>query len=87
MSKTSRIGLRATPQQHILIQQAAEIKRKNMSEFILESACAAAENVLLDQRLFFLNDAQWIAFQEALNHPAEVKPTLKKLIEEKAPWE
>lgn len=58
-----------------------------MSEFILESACEAAENALLDQRLFFLNDAQWIAFQEKLNRPAEVKPALKNLMEEKAPWE
>ena len=47
----------------------------------------SAENSLLDQRLFFLNDTQWIAFQEALNRPAEVKPSLKQLMEEKAPWE
>lgn len=85
--KTERINLRATPQQQILIHQAAEIRRKSMSEFILESACEAAEKALLDQRLFFLDDAQWIAFQEELNRPAEVKPALKKLMEEKAPWE
>jgi uncharacterized protein (DUF1778 family) len=85
--KTERINLRATPQQQMLIQQAAEIKRKSISEFILESACAVAENALLDQRIFFLNDAQWIAFQEALNSPPVEIPALKKLMEEKAPWE
>jgi len=42
MSKTSRIGLRATPQQQMLIQRGAEIKRKSLSEFILESACEVA---------------------------------------------
>jgi uncharacterized protein (DUF1778 family) len=87
ISKTSRIGLRATPHQQMLIQRGAEIKRKSVSEFILESACAVAENALLNQRLFFLNDAQWIAFQEAMNRPAQVKPALKKLMEEKSPWE
>jgi uncharacterized protein (DUF1778 family) len=85
--KTGRINLRVAPQQQMLIQRGAELKQKSVSQFILESACAVAEQALLDQRLFFVDEEQWNSFQEALNRPAEVKPALKKLLEEKAPWE
>lgn len=86
-ARTARIGLRATPQQQTLIQRAAEAANKSVTEFILDSACKAAENELLDQRFFLLDDRQWEKFQEALLRPAQIKPGLQKLLKEKAPWE
>lgn len=85
--RTARLGLRATPQQQLLIQRAAEALNKNITEFVLDSACKAAENILLDLRFFPVNDEEWQKFQDALEKPAEVKPGLQKLIKEKAPWE
>ncbi len=85
--KSARIGLRATPQQEHLIHRAAEVTHRSISDFILESACAAAENALTDQRLFILDDAEWDEFQEALERPAAVKSGLKRLLETRAPWE
>jgi uncharacterized protein (DUF1778 family) len=66
---------------------AAEITHKSITEFVLDSACQAAANALLDQRLFLVDDEAWQKFQDALDEPAKVKPKLRKLIEEKAPWE
>lgn len=86
-SRTARLGFRATPQQQILIRRAAEITHKSVTEFVLDSTCAAAEKALLDQRLFLVDDEAWQKFQDALDESAKVKPKLQKLIREKAPWE
>jgi len=37
--------------------------------------------------LIVKNDKEWAAFLEALDAPAKVKPGLKRLMEEDAPWD
>ena len=86
-ARSARLGFRATHEQQVLIRRAAEITHKSVTEFVLDSACQAAANALLDQRLFLVDDEAWQKFQEALDEPAKVKPKLQKLIKEKAPWE
>ncbi len=85
--RTARLGLRATVQQQMLIYRAAEILNKSVTEFVLESACTAAESTLLNQRFFLLEDEAWRKFQEVLDEPAKEVPGLEKLMKEKAPWE
>jgi uncharacterized protein (DUF1778 family) len=87
MPRAARIGLRATQRQQVLIRRAAEAANKSVTEFILDSACAAAEDTLLNQRLFLLNDVNWQKFQDTLERPAKVKTGLKELLKENAPWE
>jgi uncharacterized protein (DUF1778 family) len=41
-----------------------------MSAFILESATDRAAELLMDQRLFLLNDQSWSEFAAALDGPA-----------------
>lgn len=53
----------------------------------LESACQAAENALLDQRLFMLEDADFDEFNKLLDAPVKVNPGLKALLAKRAPWE
>lgn len=86
-ARTARIGLRATAEQESLIRHAAEVNRKSLTEFVLESACAAAEQSLLDQRLFMVDEARWRAFQKMLERPAQVKPRLRKLLHSGSPRE
>ncbi len=86
-ARTTRLGLRATQRQQQLIHRAAEALNKSVTEFVLESACEAAENTLLDQRLFMLEDDDWQKFKAALDQPVKVKPGLQNLMKEKAPWE
>lgn len=87
-SRTARIGLRATAEQEGIIRRAAEVSRKSLTEFVLESACRAAEETLLDQRLFLVDEDRWRAFQEVLERPAEtVKPRLRELLHSPSPWE
>ena len=86
-ARAARLGLRATARQQELIYRAAEVTNKSVTEFILDSACAAAETALLDQQFFLVEDEQLHQFQKALNEPAKIVPGLKDLFKEDAPWE
>jgi len=85
--RSGRLGRRTTPAQAALIQRAAEVTRKSITEFVLTSVCEKAEQTLLDQRLFMVDEQTWLAFQDALERPAQVKTGLQALIAEPAIWE
>ncbi len=85
--RTARFGLRATVQQESLIRAAAETTGSSVTQFVLSSACEAAENALANQKHFFVDETQWRAFLEALERPAETKPRLSKLMRSQSPWE
>lgn len=86
-TRTAPINLRALDSQRNLIDRAAALLGKNRSDFMLEVACREAENVLLDQRLFMLNPANFDAFNQALDAPIKDNPALGKLMAQKSPWE
>ena len=50
-----------------------------MTDFILESATDRAADLLMDQRLFLLNDQSWSQFVAALEAPAEPVSALVNL--------
>ena len=81
------INLRARSSQRNLIDKAAAMSNKNRSDFMLEAACREAENVLLDQRLFLVDDKAWQAFETLIDAPVKDNPALRKLLHDKAPWE
>ncbi len=86
-TRTAPINLRALDSQRNLIDRAAAALGKNRSDFMLEAACREAENVLLDQRLFMLDPADFDAFSQSLEAPVKDNPALRKLMAQKAPWE
>jgi len=86
-TRTAPINLRALDSQRNLIDRAAALLGKNRSDFMLEVACREAENVMLDQRLFHLDKANFDAFNRALEAPVKDNPALRKLMTQKAPWE
>ncbi len=81
------INMRVLSTQKALIDRAAALSNKSRSEFILDSACREAESVLLDQRLFFLDEKRYAAFLSKLISPVELNLKLKMLIESNSPWE
>jgi uncharacterized protein (DUF1778 family) len=78
-TRTRRINLRATDRQEKLIRIGAETSGTSLTDFILESACLQAEQVLADKREFVASPRQWKAFTEALDKPARIKPELARL--------
>lgn len=81
------INVRASAYMRDLIDFAASVIGKSRSEFMLESARAKAEDVLLNQRLFALNEKQYQGFLAVLDNPVPPTERLRELLARKAPWE
>ena len=81
------INLRTDATSRDLIDRAAEALGKNRSEFMLEAARREATAVLLDQRLFLLDDQAFRRFTAVLDAPPTDNPRLRRLLRTRAPWE
>lgn len=86
-SQTIAISLRTRPAQLSLIDRAAAARGKDRTAFMLEASCREAENVLLDRRLFQLDEDAWDRFTAALDAPPEPNPALAALLARKPLWE
>lgn len=86
-TRSARLGLRATGPQETILRRAAEVARKSLTDFILDSACLAAEQTLLDQRLFMVSGHQYQALMDLLDRPSQENQGLKDLLSRKAPWD
>ena len=80
--RNKRLNLRATRSQKRLLETAASRQEVTVSEFILESACTRAEDILAEERHFALPPDRWKAFVSALDRPVRLKPRLRKLLSE-----
>jgi len=85
-SRNETISLRASAEQRSLIDRAASLLGKTRTEFMLDCARNAAENTLLDQRLFLLDDAPYADFTVCLNEPVEPTEALKMILSTPSPW-
>lgn len=86
-SRSARLGLRATPEQEAVLRRAADVAHKSLTDFILDSACLAAEQTLLDQRLFVVPGSQYQALMDLLERPAQDNDGLRDLFARTAPWD
>ena len=80
------MGLRATPEQEAVLRRAAEVAHKSLTDFVLDAACQAAEQTLLDQRLFMISESQYQALLELLEQPGRDNTGLADLFARRAPW-
>jgi uncharacterized protein (DUF1778 family) len=81
------INIRAKARQRDLIDQAAERLGRSRSDFMLEAACSKAEDILLDQAFFTVDDHTFKKLQTLLDHPLPPTDRLRRLLKTKAPWE
>lgn len=86
-ARSARLGLRATPEQEVVLRRAAEVAHKSLSDFILDSACLAAEQTLLDQRLLMISVSQYQALMDLLERPEQANYGLLDLFARMAPWD
>lgn len=84
--RSARLGLRATPEQDNVLRRAAEATHKSLTDFVLDAACQAAEQTLLDQRLFIVSGAQYQSLLELLDRPEQDNPGLADLFARRPPW-
>jgi len=81
------INLRADAATRNVIDRAAAQLGKNRSEFMLEAARREAMTVLLDQRLFLLDDKVYAQFTAALDQPPTENRRLRRLLTTTAVWD
>jgi uncharacterized protein (DUF1778 family) len=77
--KDSRLAVRLSSDQDALIRRAAEVEGMSITEFTVDAAISRARDVLVDRRLFILDDAAWTEFLVVLDRPIAHKPRLEKL--------
>jgi uncharacterized protein (DUF1778 family) len=85
--ETEKINIRIDPSVKSVIDEAAELSNTTRTNFMVDAAYHAAQEVLLDQRLFLLDSEQWNAFNAKLNEPPKRNEKLAQLMQKKAPWE
>ena len=80
--RESKVQLRMRTLQKDVIARAAELKQTSMTNFMVEHAFQAAEQVLADQAHFYLSTKKWNEFCAALDAPPRDLPELRKLLTE-----
>jgi uncharacterized protein (DUF1778 family) len=86
-TRSNNINIRVSPDMLGLIDRAANVYGKTRTNFILDTVRKAAEDAVLDQRLFVLDDAQFEAFNKALDTPIAENVKLQALLARKPAWE
>jgi len=81
-TRNEKLDLRLTPTAKRLLQEAASAAKCSVSEFVLESALARAEETLPDRQRFGLNAEKWAEFQAALDAAPRRLPRLAALLQE-----
>ena len=85
--RNEKVEVRLTPSAKRTLQTAASAMNRSVSEFVLESAIARAEETLPDRQRFGLNKTQWEAFQKALDAPPKPSRRLARLLKEPSIFE
>ncbi|PVZ82133.1 hypothetical protein C9426_30700 [Serratia sp. S1B] len=85
-ARDKQINVRATEEERAVIDYAASLINKNRTEFIIEKAVHEAQNIILDQRVFVLDDARYQAFIEQLEAPVQNVEGRKRLMDVKPEW-
>lgn len=81
------INVRASSQWRALVDRAATVLGTTRSDFVIDSARLRAEDVLLDQSHFVLDDRGFRVLTRILDEAPPPNEELKRLMASKAPWE
>ena len=76
-AKAYRFDARLNEEQKILIQKAADLEGRTMTDFVLHSAEAAAVRTIEERAMLILSARETESFVDAILHPAEPGPVLR----------
>ncbi|MFN0167917.1 MAG: DUF1778 domain-containing protein [Bryobacteraceae bacterium] len=80
--KETKVQLRMRPLQKDVIARAADLKQTTLTNFMVEQAFSAAQQILADQAHFYLSAEKWEEFCAALDAPPRDLPELRRLLSE-----
>jgi uncharacterized protein (DUF1778 family) len=85
--KRQSLNLRIKPEERGLIDRAAKTLGKNRTDFMLDAARRAAEDALLDRKVFTVSPKAYAEFLARLDAPPQPNERLQKTMRTSAPWE
>lgn len=86
-NKRETLNIRIKPEERMLIDLAAKARGKNRTDFILNAARLAAEEVLLEQKIITLSPEIYAEFVARLDMPPSSNERLRKTMQTPAPWD
>ena len=86
-AKRETLNIRIKPEERNLIDRAAKTRGKNRTDFILDAARLAAEDVLLDQAVISVSPEAYKQFLARLDMPPKPNAQLRKTMQTTPPWE
>jgi uncharacterized protein (DUF1778 family) len=78
-AKRERLEARITPEQKELFQRAAALSGRTISDFVVSSAEAAAEETIRNHQVVMLTAQDSIAFARTILNPPEPNKNLRSL--------
>lgn len=86
MTASTALSLRISTKDRMLIDRAAEVTHKSRTEFLLDSARAAATDALLDRNLFVLTHEEFRKFEKALKAAPKLDDIIRELKKRPSLW-
>ena len=86
-TRSEKLDLRLTPAAKQALTAAAAADRRSVSEFVLDSSLARAEETLAQRRHFGLTEEKWQAFMAALDAEPRPLPRLDALFSSPSAFE
>lgn len=86
-AKRETLNIRIKAEERGLIDRAAKARGKNRTDFILDAARLAAEEVLLDRALIITSPEGYAQFLSRLNQAPRPNARLRKTMRTPAPWD
>jgi uncharacterized protein (DUF1778 family) len=81
-ARTEKLDLRLSSAAKQTLRAAAAAAQRSISEFVLESALARADETLAERQRFGLDANQWKKFLAALDAPVRSLPRAERLLRE-----
>jgi uncharacterized protein (DUF1778 family) len=79
---SEKLDLRLSSADKRILEAAASVSNRSVSEFVRESALSRAHDMLADRRTFLLSQSKWTEFQAALDAPTRHNPRIQRLLTE-----
>jgi uncharacterized protein (DUF1778 family) len=87
ITRSEKLDLRLTPSAKQKLYRAAAAAHRSVSDFVLESALARADETLADRQQFGLSAEEWTAFLAALDAPPRHHARMERLLNEPSIFE
>jgi len=81
LGKSERVAARLSPEQKQLLQRAADIEHRTLTDFLVERGLRGAEEVVRRHEVMTLSERSARAFMEAVSHPEPANAYLRQAAE------